>query len=42
MDDVEALIVKLMSSPKDETLITVNAEAVGRGINVQLTPKQSL
>ena len=40
-DEVETLIAKLMSRPKAEILIYVNAEAGGRGINKRLTLKPS-
>ena len=36
-DEVATLIAKLMSRPKAEILITVDAEAEGRGINKRLT-----
>ena len=40
-DEVETLIAKLTSRPKAEMLMTVNAEAEGRGINKRLTSKPS-
>ncbi len=40
-DEVETLIAKLMARPKAEILITVNAEAGGRGNNKRWTLKPS-
>ncbi len=40
-DEVETLIAKLMLRPKADILITVNAEAGGRGINKRLKLKPS-
>ena len=39
MEEVGGLIVELTTRPQAELLMSINAEAVGRGINARLTPK---